>query len=266
VIVLDDLAIAEFRATGVVVLRKWFDPSALSDEIDRALVDGFRSGSKTNVGSVGTEFQYLPMMCDRTPVSLSMLDALAEPAAQLLGRDVIPGRAKGIRYLAGTRWHRDSDLDVGSVAFASYLEPLNADDGALRVLRGSHQPKSTEFPTHTTMVASGAAGEAIATTPGDIIVFDEHLWHSSIGGHNRRQWRVDFIADPVNADEEATVRAYFGDIFQPEWDGGYDVDRYPSYGEHWQGSGRPWIDRLRDLDVYERAKKEEDWVRSRRLL
>jgi hypothetical protein len=176
---------------------------------------------------------------------------------------VIPGRAKGIHYFGGTRWHRDSDIEVGSVAFASYLEPLNADDGALRVFRGSHQSKSTEFPPDTTTVGSG---EAIATTPGDIIIFDEHLWHSSIGGHNRRQWRVDFIADPVSADEEATVRAYFARIFPPEWDGGYDVDRYPSFGVHWQRSGRPWIDRLRDLGAYERAENEEDWVRARRLL
>jgi ectoine hydroxylase-related dioxygenase (phytanoyl-CoA dioxygenase family) len=258
------MEIAEFRATGVVVLRRWFDPSALTEEIDRTLAVGFRSGSETRVGSAGNEFQYVPMMCERTPVSLSMLDALAEPAAQLLARDVIPTRAKGIRYFGGTRWHRDSHLDVASVGFASYLEPLHADNGGLRVLKGSHQSRFADPPPDRTRDGSGTAGEAVATTPGDVIAFDEHLWHSSIGGQSRRQWRVDFVVDPVSTDEEAQVRAYFAAIFQPGWDGGYDVDRYPSYGVHWQASGRRWIDRLRALGVYECANNEEDWVRERR--
>ncbi len=262
---LDDQDVVEFGVAGVVALRRWLDPSALAEEVDSALAGGFRSGSRTNVGSAGNEFQYVPMMCERTPVSLSLIDALAAPAARLLGGDVIPTRAKGTRYFGGTAWHRDSDLDVASVGFASYLEPLEAHSGALRVLKGSHRSNSAKLPVDTTMDGSRPAGQAIATMPGDVIAFDEHLWHWSVGGHNRRQWRVDFVADPVSTDDEAKVREYFAVIFQQGWDGGYDVDRYPSYGVYWRGSGRPWIDRLRDLGVYDLADNEEAWVRAQRL-
>ncbi len=251
---LDDQRIAEFRGTGIAVLRGWFDPAALADEVDRALADGFRSRSAANTGSVGNAFRYVPMMCERTPVSLALLDALVEPATLLLERDVIPTRAKGTRYFGGTAWHRDSNLDVASVGFAAYLEPLDGDNGALRVARASHLSATT--PSDPDEVA-----EPVSTLPGDVIAFDEHLLHSSSGGRDRRQWRVDFVADPVGADEEAMVRSYFCGIFPRGWDGGYDVDRYPSYGAHWQRSERPSTDRLRQLGVYDLASSEEAWVR-----
>jgi len=52
--------------------------------------------------------------------------------------------------------------------------------------------------------------------------------------------------------------------FPLEWDGGYDVDRYPSYGEEWRRSDRPYTDRLRQLGVYELADNEECWMRMHR--
>jgi hypothetical protein len=251
--VLDDSTVEEFRAAGVVVLRRFFDPGPLSDEVDRALGDGLRSGSEANTSAAGSQFRYVPMMCETTPVSLALLDDLVSPAAQLLGDSVIPTRAKATRYLAGsTAWHRDSDLPLASVGFAGYLEPLDGPNGALRVRRGSHRP----------MPAGAADGDPIATVPGDIIAFDEHLWHSSTGGGARRQWRVDFVVDPADGDE--LLRTYFAAVFQPGWDGGYDVDRYPSYGLSWQRSGRPWADRLGALGVYELADAEEAWVRQHR--
>jgi hypothetical protein len=193
-------------------------------------------------------------------VSLALLDALAAPAAELLGRDVIPTRAKGTRctrYFGGTSWHRDSNMDLAGVGFAAHLEPLDKHNGALRVISGSHlSSRSTPDPQ--------VAGMAVPTVPGDVIAFDEHLLHSSVGGQDRRQWRVDFVVDSVGPDEEVIVRSYFAEIFPPEWEGGYDPDRYPSYGEKWRRSDRPWTDRLRRLGVYRLADDEERWVRMHR--
>ena len=104
-------------------------------------------------------------------------------------------------------------------------------------------------------------GEVVATTSGDIIAFDEHLEHSSPGRATgkppRHQWRVDFLADPVGAQEEAEARQYFASIFVPEWDGGYDVRKFPSYDGPWQASERPGVDRLRGLGAYALAEREE---------
>jgi hypothetical protein len=58
------------------------------------------------------------------------------------------------------------------------------------------------------------------------------------------------------------VRGYFTDLYVPGWDGGYDVDRYPTYGEHWRGSGRWWLERLDALGAHEAATAEEAAVRT----
>ena len=102
------------------------------------------------------------------------------------------------------------------------------------------------------------------TEPGDIIVFDEHLFHASFGGVTRRQWRVDYIADPSNAKAEEQAKVYFRELYRPDWNGGYDVDLYPSYGSDWLQSGRRAVARLNALGVYELAAKQEAFARSLR--
>ena len=259
-----DLDVDAFRTFGFVVLPQAIDPAPLADEVDRALADGARAGFRSSAGG-GISGRYVPMMCDRTPVSLGWLDRFAGPAAELLGRAVLPVRAKGTEYSAGTGWHRDSDRDWPSVGFAAYLQPLDAATGALRVLPGSHRSGfgasvAGHLDRHRAVPAdeevAGLPAFPLETAPGDVIVFDEHLFHASAGGRDRRQWRVDFTADPVGA-EETTARAYFSAVFPPRWEGAYDVDRYPSYGRHWQSRPQPWVARLAELGVYTMAAAGE---------
>ena len=245
---LTDADVTRFTDAGFVVLRNVFDPAPPLDEVDRALNDGLTS----RPGSAGGAFRYLPMMCERTPESLALLDQLDEPAAQLLGRPVIPLRAKGTRYSGGTAWHRDSEVDVDSIGCVAYLEPHRAGTGALRVVPGSHRDPSL----------GESSAEAVETAPGDVIAFDEHLLHASFGGVDRHQWRVDFLADP-DAAEETQLRSCLVTSFDPTWDGGYDADRYPSYGAAWLSSGRPWVARLRELGVYALAAAQEAGMAAR---
>ena len=132
---------AHLESFGFVLLRGVTDPSPLSAELDAALEEAFPDASPMISGSAGNEFQYVPMMSERTPVSLGLLVRLSALASELLGAPVLPGRAKGTRYRGSTKWHRDSELGVRSLGFAFYLEPLGAADGALQVLPGSHGPE-----------------------------------------------------------------------------------------------------------------------------
>jgi hypothetical protein len=251
-----------FRTFGFVVLRQFFDPICLAEEIDQVLRDGVAPSSGV-LGGV-TSFQYVPMMTARTPMSLSLLD-LAEVVARIvLDCPVLPTRAKAVRYSGDTSWHTDSVLPVASVGFAAYLEPLGADNGALRVLPGSHRPEFSEAirALGTGIAARSLPAHVVTTEPGDMIVFDEHLFHSSFGGGVRRQWRVDYVSDPMSAEAESHTRSYFSGIFPSDWDGGYDVERYPSYGPDWQNSGRASVTRLEKLGVYELASRQEEFMRS----
>ena len=254
----------DFRTFGFTVLRQFFEPRPLATEIDQVMHDGLVAG----VSSSGeTRFQYVPMMIARTPVSLSLLDRLEAVAAALLGGSVLPTRAKGVRYSGSTTWHTDSDSTLASVGCLAYLEPLGADDGALRVLTGSHHPDFRDA-----LRGVGVEGRAVQdlpahvviTEPGDLILLDEHLFHASFGGGTRRQWRVDFVKAPVGAEAESLTKTYFAGIYPPDWDGGYDVDRYPSYGPDWRDSPRPSVAQLEALGVYELAAAQEAFTRSRR--
>src|SRR5262245_56030132 len=99
---IDGSSVERFRASGFLVLRNWFDAGPLADEIDVALRDGLRPDAMVNRGSGGSGFEVVVMMCELTPTSLELLDRLAPVASQLLGREVVPGRAKGTRYTGST--------------------------------------------------------------------------------------------------------------------------------------------------------------------
>jgi hypothetical protein len=253
-----------FRTFGFVVLRQFFDPIGLAEEIDQVLHNGVVPSSGV-LGDVA-KFQYVPMMTAETPMSLSLLNRAEAVAKTVLDCPVLPTRAKAVRYSGDTSWHTDSNLPIASIGFAAYLEPLGPGSGALRVLPGSHRP---EFSEAIRALGTGIAAETlpahvVATEPGDMIVFDEHLFHSSCGGGIRRQWRADYVSDPTSAEAEGHTRSYFSAIFPSNWDGYYDVERYPSYGPDWQNSGRVSVSRLEELGVYEFASRQEEFMRSRR--
>jgi hypothetical protein len=260
------LDVPYFRTLGFVVIRQFFEARPIAAEIDHVMQRGRKSSLELSP-SGQIHFQYVPMMTAETPSSLALLDRTETIAATLFESPVLPTRAKGVRYSGNTAWHTDSNLPIASLGIVTYFESLGEESGALRVLPGSHR---AEFAT--ALRSLGIAGKpaetlpshTILTEPGDIIVFDEHLFHASSGGKTRRQWRVDYIADPANAEAEEQARGYFKELYRPDWDGGYDVDRYPSYGSDWLQSPRRAVARLEALGVYELAANQEAFARSRR--
>lgn len=255
---------AFFRAFGFVVLRKYFQPDPLAKELDWVLQDSSPPSLEDSYNKVA-RFQYAPMMTADTPESLCLLDRAEKVAEGLLGHPVLPTRAKGVLYQGETSWHADSNLPVLSVGFAAYLEPLNAENGALRVIPGSHlAPFSKEIQPllEFERPVQDMPALSISTEPGDLIVFDEHLLHSSSGGTRRRQWRADFVIDPTSPESEVITRSYFSAIYPHNWDGGYDVDRHPSYGSDWRNSRRSSVSRLEALGVYDLANRQESFMRS----
>jgi hypothetical protein len=252
-----------FHTFGFVVLRRFFEPSPLAAEIDRVMADGLNA-ELSRSGDI--RFQYVPMMTVETPVSLSLLDRAESVAAAVLGGPVLPTRAKGVRYVGDTPWHTDSDSPLRSVGFLAYLGPVGAGSGALRVIPGSHHPQFRDA-----IRALASAGRAapdlphhvVATEPGDMILLDERVFHASFGGETRRQWRLDYLESPVGVEAVNQTKSYFARIFAPDWDGGYDVERYPSYGPDWRSSSRPAVAQLGALGVYELAATQESFTRSR---
>lgn len=249
---------ADFARQGHAVLRSFAAVEGLSREFDATMAAAFEGSGGLNSGGAGNSFRYVPTMGERTPEALAMLTRLAPVAAELLGAPVLPGRAKATEYFGTTRWHRDSTLPIDSLGAVFYLDVLDAGSGALQVRPGSHRWEEL----FATPGAASGDGVALPTVPGDGVVFHERLLHASAGGARRRQWRIDFVAD--RPEYESLLRAYFAAQYTPGWDGGYDPDRFPSYGEAWLSLDARWTRRMEELGVLEAAEKEAAFMRWRR--
>lgn len=251
-----------FETFGYVVLRGYFDPEPLSAEVDRSLGDAFVGDGVLTTGAARNWFRYVPLMCERTPLSLALAEQLVDTARDLLSSPVLPGRSKGTEYHGLTAWHRDADGPPRSIGVLCYLDGLDRHTGALQVIPGSQHPGYGGFIQAYLDSQGHVPAISVETSPGDALVIDERLFHASSGGVVRRQWRVDFIADSGGGDDDLT--RYYARQHQLGWDGGYDVDLFPSYGPQWQAGNPRWTQRLRELGVFEAVATEEQLMRTAR--
>jgi hypothetical protein len=273
---LSDRQIDYFHTFGFLVLRQHLDPDTvdrLSREIDRALHDAFGPdvlADRSNPGG-GIPGHYLPTMGAATPVSRSLVEdeRLVGVAQALLGADVLPTYAESILYYAQTPLHCDDGLGLTSVKFVAYLEPLDAGSGALRLLGGSHHPgfaralRGWQDRYHPDSDAAlrrqfeELPCTIAETRPGDLIAFDQHVWHGSSNGRDRRQWTVTYLKD--TPEEAAALSRWVADERRWLASGGtgepYAVERYPMLDPDWLVSAPPgsrrerWRRRWREIGL-----------------
>lgn len=213
--------IEHFRAFGFVVLRDHLDPAtvaALSDEVDRVLRDAFgaRFDERDETGG-GITGHYLPVNGPRAPVSRALVedDRLHGVAEQLLGAQALPWYPEAILFFGEAGLHSDVGTGVVGLKLACYLEPLTAENGALRLLPGSHHPDygaaMRRFQRRNRAANQAELREQIETMPlfvaetrpGDVIAFYLHTYHASIYGTDRRQWQATYFKDPETPEERA---------------------------------------------------------------
>lgn len=279
--VLTDREVAHFRLFGFVVLREFFDSTTMSrlrSEVERALRDAYGDRFDERVNAGGISGHYLPMMASSTPVSQALVvddGRLMGTAASLLGRPVLPDHAEGILYFKHAAWHFDDGIGVDGVKFSAYLDPLDANNGALRLLPGSHaralhEPlrayeraharasSELDMPQHV----AGIPGYVAATQPGDVIAFHTATWHCSYGGRDRLAWTIEYLPDPSSAEEKARFMEWMRDSCDQ---GGrnYDRHRYPLYRDWIAGADQhprraEVVLRLRQLCVFKLAAEDAD--------
>ena len=132
-----------FQAFGFIILRQLFTPdelAALDDEFERGLDAAFPDEPFD-----GTKHQGTILTGPDTPLFATLPEdpRLYEVAEQLYGEDCFPIASDANRYVGDTHWHPDHFIDVKKdtygVKFAHYLDPVDAETGALRVVPGSHR-------------------------------------------------------------------------------------------------------------------------------
>jgi hypothetical protein len=152
-----------FATFGFAMLRGFLADraAALRAEVDAAIRDAYAATYDERVID-GISGHYLPMAARLTPVSASLIcddPRFIDTAQQLLGGPVIPECPEGVLYFAEAGWHTDDGMGVSGVKFAAYLDQLTADNGALRLVPGSHHPERTRGwpPANAASPAPGPA-------------------------------------------------------------------------------------------------------------
>ncbi len=145
---------------------------------------------------------------DQSAVLSSLLDdpRIHGIAAALLGDDFNYMPSDGNYYTGDTNWHSDGwHPERLHIKMAFYLDPLTRDTGCLRVIPGSHRvgdgfAESLHDQIYKLTVSLGLNGSevpavALATTPGDVLVFNHNLKHAAFGGDGwRRMFTMNLCA------------------------------------------------------------------------
>ena len=234
---------ARFETFGYMVFRELFSRREV-DEFSREhkeILDEDRGGRPFT----GERRHGVLAFAERKP-ALSRLvedDRIYGRIEALLGPDFMWIGSDGNLYVGDTQWHSDSRADpieygYTRVKVAFYLDPVTRVTGCLRVIPGSHLPPlheeleplremhlrqrdysgkpapegeemdSEDFDeTPFGVDASALPAVPLESQPGDVVFFNQRLWHASFGGSaGRRMFTVSYGPDPVTEEQVSLVK------------------------------------------------------------
>lgn len=210
---------AYYDTFGFLVFRQYFSPAEMAtnrrefEEVLEAALNGHPfTGQKRHM-----VFGCIEQQPHRA--SLEEDDRIYTVMEELLGPGFVWITSDGNYYVGDTQWHPDAGGMLPGchlIKVAFYLDPVRKDAGCLRVIPGSHREPlhralkplaqhRADPPTYP----FGVTGEQIPaypleSDPGDVVVFNQALWHASFGGSNqRRMFTLNFAAAPKTAEEVA---------------------------------------------------------------
>ena len=207
---------AHFDAFGFLMLRQRFTPQEM-EEIRQASVEVIRQHGGEEALSNGNRFALMGFM-ERHPSLYGLVDdeRIHEIPETLLGPDFYLSSTDGHVRSGNTPWHglqvaEDAGTYAGrpNARVCLYFETLTRENGALRVIPGSHR---RPFADHLQDLwseeddpgdkAFGASSTelpcvVLESEPGDVVVFTETVYHGSFGGTARLQLTAQFGANPT---------------------------------------------------------------------
>jgi Phytanoyl-CoA dioxygenase (PhyH) len=160
------------------------------------------------------------------PVVEDLLECLLGAGANYIGSD-------GNYYTGNTRWHADGYHVHGTfIKVAFYLDPVDKDSGALRVIPGSHRLTDPEWDARKAGASEdlwNISGDLVPATvlasePGDLLVFNHNLMHSSWGGSDRRRmFTMNLCKHCTSPEEFDELKKYLSDR-ESDWQDLTDLD------------------------------------------
>ena len=241
---LTDQQVRHFRTFGFVALPGLFPPDEMA-EIEREfeeVMEEERQGQAFH----GEKRQAVMAFAELRPKLMRLIDddRIYEPMEQLLGPEFLWWGSDGNLYVGDTSWHPDApdpEMGHGRIKIAFYLDAVTRDSGCIRFIPGSHrmpfhdQLRPLRMWRTLQVIAEGRTGEealkpyleqgldpnkpvfgveqpdlpghAVESNPGDVVFFDQHLYHGSWGGRTgRRMFTLNYFANPTTQEQLDALR------------------------------------------------------------
>ena len=213
-----------FDSFGFLVLKSVFSSEEIQS-IREASLDVIRQegGQK----SLSGERYALMGFMERHPNLYGLVDddRIHEIPETLLGSDFFLSSTDGHIRSGDTPWHGiDLETYAGTyserpnVRVCLYFDELNKENGALRVIPGSHKrpfadslqdlsklENEPDYPLFG-VKPQDMPCTVLDTKPGDVVIFTETVFHASFGGSARLQITAQFGASPVSDEEILHLR------------------------------------------------------------
>ncbi len=277
---LTDLELKTFNTFGFIILRQEFTEDKMETIIN-----------EYNTAIIETRPD-LPVSDERSP----FLSGLPESprfyaiAEQLLGKDPIGMPCQIHSFNGNTRWHPDVGIYLSGkflpgrrhgINVSIYLETLDADSGALRIIPSSDvAPLYTELKELVSEMRNhpdnnqpneilSLAGYVCKNNPGDVIIYSTACWHSSYGGRDDRPMTsFGYKGYPRTPEQETVLREHYEGLSRKDARRALENETYLQQLQAWHLNTKEhpiraqWVKAMRkfgyfDLDFEEFRKELE---------
>lgn len=219
---LNEHQLEQFKVFGFLVLKGMLTPLDIKKAYDEFEIGLSKAREASDRQSIRKQLNWSNLNPD-TPFLASLLEdeRFYSTARQILGKDVIGSASSGNSFDSDrTEWHSDvGNPDWNGIKFAFYLQSVGRDSGALRLVPGSHrEPFLSDFNKirlkESVRGAPDEIGLSVEEVPcfaaesetGDVVLFDNNVWHASYGGGtDRRMCSLGYYGNPKNAREEKAM-------------------------------------------------------------
>ena len=228
--ILTEQQIEHFKTFGFLLLRGAFgsdDLNIINDEYEIGLKIKLEKDNKPrgargqlNWSNLGPETPYLAKLPEDPRICGTAEQLLAEDAVALFST---------ANHFSGDRtpWHPDTDdPNCRSAKFHLYLQPLDENSGALRVIPGSHlspfhdelhriglkgsnegSESDNSYLNKSGLGLNDIPAHVCKSEPGDVILFHGRLWHATWkGSKDRRVVGCTFQGNPRTTEEKKSMQ------------------------------------------------------------
>jgi hypothetical protein len=249
---LTDFQLAHYKTFGFIQIK-----SVLNDNELKTINSEFESGLQAARKNSPKVEDGLPLQWSTLKPEFPVTSGLIEDpricgvAEQLIGKDAIPVFSNGNRWVANTSWHPDSpNVELRCVKIACYLQSVRSDSGALRFIPGSHKAELnqeiTDLLNDSNPDLNDVPSHICNSEPGDIIAFDNRLYHAAIGtSKDKRQLTMNFMQTPKTNTAQTESKNLANQIVEV-----YNLTKAPTpfYSPEWAANPSGNESRQRSVD------------------